>query len=98
MDSGPAAGRLLDHWACLNGVGIDACRPRTPTDNAFIEAFNARLRAERLNASWCLSLADAKERIEGWRRHCNEERPHSAPGTSTPQAFADQAQPARTIA
>jgi putative transposase len=31
---------------------------------AFIEAFNARLRAECLNASWFLSMADAEERIE----------------------------------
>ena len=40
------AGRLLDHWAYLNKVEIDFSRQGTPTDNAFIEAFNARLRAE----------------------------------------------------
>ena len=36
-------------------------------DNAFMEAFNARLRIECLNASWFLSLSDARERIEQWR-------------------------------
>jgi putative transposase len=35
-------------------------KPETPTDNAFIEVFNARIRAERLNASWFLSPADAR--------------------------------------
>ena len=43
VDNGPEfAGRLLDHWAYLNGVEIDFSRPGKPTDNAFIEAFNAR--------------------------------------------------------
>lgn len=92
------AGCLLDHWAYLNGVGIDFSRPGKPTDNAFIEAFNARLRAECLNASWFLSLADARERIEKWSRHYNEERPHSALGNLTPRAFANQAQQAWNVA
>ncbi|MBB4398916.1 hypothetical protein GGD62_008064 [Bradyrhizobium sp. ERR14] len=33
-------------------------------DNAFIEAFNGRFRAECLNAHWFLFLADAQE---NWR-------------------------------
>ena len=99
VDNGPEfAGRLLDHWAYLNGVEIDFSRPGKPTDNAFIEAFNARLRAECLNASWFLSLADARDRIEEWRCHYNEERPHSALGNLTPSAFANQAQSARELA
>ncbi len=57
--SSPAA--LLDQWAYLNGVEIDFSRPGKPTDNAYIESFNGRLRAECLNASWFLSLADARE-------------------------------------
>jgi putative transposase len=79
-------------------VEIDFSRPGKPTDNAFIEAFNARLRVECLNASWLLSLADAKARIEEWRCHHNEERPRSALGNLTPNAFANQAQPARELA
>jgi putative transposase len=49
-------------------VEIDFSRPGKPTDNAHIEAFNARLRAECVNASWFLSIADARERLEAWRR------------------------------
>jgi putative transposase len=92
------AGRLLDHWAYLNGVEIDFSRPGKPTDNAFIEAFNARLRAECLNASWFLSLADARQHLEEWRCHYNEERPHSALGNLTPRAFATKAEPDRELA
>ena len=65
VDNGPEfAGHALDQWAYLNRVEIDFSRPGTPTDNAYIEAFNSRLRAECLNASWFLSMADARERIE----------------------------------
>ena len=75
-------------WAYLNGVELDFSRPGKPTDNAMIEAFNARLRAECLNESWFLSLEDAREKIEGWRRHYNGERPHSALGNLAPETFA----------
>jgi putative transposase len=40
-------------------VTLDFSRLGKPTDNAFIEAFNGRFRAECLNAHWFLSLADA---------------------------------------
>ena len=49
-------------WAYLNGVELDFAH-----GDAFIEAFNARIRAEYLNPSWFLSLADARKRIEAWR-------------------------------
>ena len=99
VDNGPEfAGRMLDRWAFLNGVGIDLSRPGTPTDDAHIEASDARLRAECLNASWFLSMADARNRIEQWRGDYNEDRPHSALGGLTPSAFAHQANRARKLA
>ncbi len=88
-DNGPEfAGRLLDQWAYFHRVTLDFSRPAKPTDNAFIESFNARLRQELLNASWFLSLADARERIESWRKEYNEDRPHSSLGDLTPQEYA----------
>jgi hypothetical protein len=65
----------VDTARYLNGVQFDFSRSRAPTDNAFIEAFNARIRAEFPNASCSVSLADARERIEGWRIDYNTERP-----------------------
>jgi putative transposase len=76
--------RDLDLWACAKGVTLDFSRPGKPTDNAFIEAFNGRLRAECLNAHWFLTLADAREKLEDWRKYYNEDRPHGAIGNKPP--------------
>ncbi len=76
--------RDLDLWAYRNNVTLDFSRPGKPTDNAFIEAFNGRFRAECLNTHWFLSLADAQEKLEDWRRDYNEVRPHSAIGNKPP--------------
>ncbi|WP_404655230.1 integrase core domain-containing protein [Bradyrhizobium sp. USDA 336] len=76
--------RDLDLWAYQRGVTLDFSRPGKPTDNAFIEAFNGRFRAECLNTHWSLSLADAQEKMETWRRYYNEERPHGAIGNRPP--------------
>ena len=67
---------------------LDFSRSGKPTDNAVIEAFKARLRAECPKESRFLSLEDAREKIEGWCRHYNGERPHSALGNLAPEAFA----------
>ncbi|MBD0425974.1 transposase [Aquisalinus flavus] len=39
-----------------------------PQQKGFVESFNGRRRAECLNAHWFLSLADAREKLECWRR------------------------------
>jgi putative transposase len=76
--------RDLDLWAYANDVTLDFSRPGKPTDNAFIEAFNSKFRAECLNTHWFLTLADAREKLEDWRRDYNEVRPHSAIGYKAP--------------
>jgi putative transposase len=76
--------RDLDLWAYANNVVLDFSRPGKPTDNGFIEAFNGRFRAECLNAHWFLTLADAREKLEAWRRDYNEVRPHGAIGNKVP--------------
>ncbi|PXW50930.1 integrase-like protein [Chelatococcus asaccharovorans] len=53
-------------------------------DNAFIESFNGKFRTECLNAHWFMSLPDAREKVEAWRREYNELRPHSAIGNKPP--------------
>lgn len=99
VDNGPEfAGKLLDQWAYHNGVELDFSRPGKPTDNAYIKSFNARLRAECLNASWFLSLEDARQRLREWKEEYNTDRPHSALGNLTPSAFRVQTQQAREVA
>ncbi len=58
----------LDHWAYANNVTLDYSRHGKPTDNPFIESFNGSFRDECLNTNWFLSLPDAKNKIEQWRR------------------------------
>jgi putative transposase len=89
VDNGPEfVSKALDRWAYENGVTLDFSRPGKPTDNAFVESFNGRLRDECLNAHWFLSLADARAKIEAWRRHYNESRPHTSLGWLTPNEYA----------
>jgi putative transposase len=76
--------RDLDLWAYQRGVTLDFSRPGKPTDNAFIESFNGKFRAECLNAHWFMTLDDARRKCEAWRRHYNEERPHSSIGNKVP--------------
>jgi putative transposase len=82
--------RDLDLWAYQRDVTLDFSRPGKPTDNAFIESFNGKFRAECLNAHWFLSLDDARRKCEAWRRDYNEERPHSAIGNKTPIALVQR--------
>ena len=58
--------RDLDLWAYVKGVTLDFTGPGKPTDNAFIEAFNGRFRAECLNTHWFMTLADARAKLEDW--------------------------------
>ena len=89
VDNGPEfISKDLDLWAYAHDVTLDFSRPGKPTDNGFIEAFNSKLRSECLNAHWFMTLADAGEKLEDWRRHYNEARPHSAkrrPDRSSPK-------------
>ncbi|AWI60711.1 hypothetical protein AB395_00005534 (plasmid) [Sinorhizobium fredii CCBAU 45436] len=52
--------RDFDLWAYQRDVELDFSRPGKPTDDAFIESFNGKFRAECLNAHWFLSLDDAR--------------------------------------
>jgi len=81
--------RDLDLWAYLRGVTLDFSRPGKPTDNAFIESFNGKFRAECLNQHWFMSLDDAVRKCEAWRvssrRSSQAPRPHGRqPATSRP--------------
>jgi putative transposase len=92
VDNGPEfISKALDRWAYENGVTLDFSRPGKPTDNAFVEPFNGRFRDECLNTHWFLSLADARSKIDAWRRDYNECRPHTCLGWLTPVEFASSA-------
>ena len=56
LDNGPEfISKALDIWAYKYGIIFDFTRPGKPTDNAYIESFNSRLRQECLNQHWFLN-------------------------------------------
>lgn len=81
----------LDQWAYNNRIELDFSRPGKPTDNAFIESFNASVRKELLNTSWFDTLEAARQAARSWRREYNEVRPHRSLANETPKAFAESA-------
>ena len=91
VDNGPEfISKALDAWAFENGIALHFIRPGKPTENGHIESFNGRLRDECLNVNWFIDLADAKEKIELWRKDYNEVRPHSSLGYLTPIEYINQ--------
>lgn len=90
MDNGPEfTSRALDQWAYDKKVGLAFIQPGKPTQNAFVESFNAQVRDECLNVHWFLSLAAARHELERWRHDYNHIRPHGSLGRKTPAEFAE---------
>jgi putative transposase len=80
--------KILDRWAGKQAVEIRFIRPGKPIENCFIESFNGTLRKDCLEANWFDSLAEARLRIEAWRRQYNHDRPHTSLGGLAPAEFA----------
>ena len=90
VDNGPEmVGRAVSSWCEEHHVQLRPIERGKPMQNGHIESFNGRFRDECLNANWFTSLADARQRIEAWRRDYNEVRPHSALGYRTPVEFRE---------
>ena len=77
-------------WVQDNGIDWHYIQPGKPTQNAFIESFNGRLRDECLNETLFSSLNDAREELEKWREDYNHHRPHSSIGNLTPFEFVEK--------
>ena len=90
VDNGPEfICMALDKWAFSKGIKLHFSRPGKPTDNAFIESFNGKLRDEFLNMHWFLSLEDLQIKAQEWRDEYNNERPHSSLKMKTPKEFLE---------
>ena len=88
-DNGPEfIARAVRAWLAARGTGTLYIEPGAPWENAYMESFNGKLEDELLGAELFDSLAEAKVLAAGYRRHHNHERPHSALGYQTPEAFA----------
>jgi len=88
MDNGPEmTSKAMFMWSQHRSVRLHYIQPGKPTQNAFVESFNARFRDGCLNQQWFTDLADARTIIDRWRQDYNEVRPHSSLGYRTPAVF-----------
>ncbi len=81
--------RALDHWAYRNGVQLDYIRPGKPTDNSFIESFNAAVQREYLSQHYLSNLVDTRCALSAWREY-NNARLHSSLGQLSPVQYRCQ--------
>ena len=73
------------------GVGWHYIAPGKPTQNAFVESFNGKLRDECLNETLFSSVRHARAVLADWQKDYNEVRPHSALGGRTPASISKTA-------
>lgn len=81
-------------WSQETRIEWHYIAPGKPTQNAFIESFNGRLRDELLNETLFVSLAHARVMLAAWMIDYNTVRPHSAIGNVAPADFAKLSVPA----
>ena len=82
----------------VEGIQSAYIAPGKPWQNGANESFNGKFRDECLDAEWFPTRREARVVVESWRRHYNDERPHSSLGYRTPSEFAQTATPRGTAA
>ena len=88
-DNGPEFVSLaLLKWITDEGIRTGLIEPGKPWQNGTCESFNGKFRDECLSVEWFRSREEARVMIGRWRRHFNEDRPHSSLGNLTPAEYA----------
>ncbi|MFN7635134.1 MAG: IS3 family transposase [Acetobacteraceae bacterium] len=91
-DQGPEfIAEAVKCWIAGVGAKTAYIEKASPWENGYVESFNGKLRDELLNGEVFNTLREAQVLIEGWRRHYNRVRPHSALGyrPPAPEALAN---------
>jgi len=76
---------------------MDFSRPGKPTENAYIESFNGRVRQECLNLHWFTDMDEVQARLAMWRVEYNLERPHSSLSNLSPWEYANDYREKREV-
>lgn len=90
-DNGPEfVSRAVLKWLHQTGIETAYIEPGKPWQNGTAESLNGKFRDECLSMEWFRNRTEAKVIIETWRRHYNEDRPHSSLGYRTPKQFKEE--------
>lgn len=88
LDNGPEfRSKLFQRWAAKEDIRLCYIAPGKPTQNAYIESFNGKFRDECLDQHWLSNMSEAIDIVEKWRKHYNEERPHSSLEYLSPREY-----------
>lgn len=79
--------KAMHVWATKNNVRLHFIEPGKPQQNAFVESFNSRFRAECLDQNLFENLDAAGLFIREWKREYETIRPHSSLGGLPPAEF-----------
>jgi len=87
-DNGPEyTSKAMFIWSKEQQVTLRFIQPGKPTQNAFVESLNGKLRNECLNQHWFRTLTEARYEIELWRQHYNTIRPYSSLNYLSPAQY-----------
>ena len=88
VDNGPEhIASPLERWADEHNVELLLIAPGKPTQNAFIESFNARVRDEILNPHRFRTIFEFNNTAESWRLEYIATHPHAGLDGKTPEEF-----------
>lgn len=88
VDNGPEfIASALETWAQNHTVELLFIQPGKPTQNAFIESFNSRVRDELLLMNRFRTIFEARVAAEDWRNEYNSKHSHSSLDGMTPEEF-----------
>ena len=94
LDPEGAGGRCLGRGTCpgkRGGITQHFIQAGKPTQKAFIEIFNGKIRECSFGLHRFASIEDARSEIDNWQRHYNHVRLHRSFGKKLPAAFAKEA-------
>lgn len=80
--------RAMLAWTSQNRVAHHFIDPGKPMQNGYMESLNGRMRDEHMNAQVPDTLQEARQMVEDWKNHYNNERPHSSLKYLTPREYA----------
>ena len=86
-NGGEFVSRAILKWLTENRINTAFIDPGKPWQNGLDESVNGKFCDECLNMEWFRSRSEAKVIIEAWRKHYNNERPHSSLDYQTPNEF-----------